>query len=251
MSRLETRVWLSCVSHFKFSFVLCRNFNLPPRGMNQSTNMDHFIDPVSPVNQGSYGSQTETARTIRPNPSQSWAKSFHMTEMGRLGQNTSFVNVPKTKSAGSRHSTTPQQSASVEPDNPQSPFADSEDHPFPDHTCTADFTNDDFTNDEHSAEPMDPPLLEWMKNYRDTYLDEMLRHDGRSGITQCSACAADAAYKCKDCFGCQLLCQECFTTKHNLLPFHRALVSHVDFAMLACTEVLDRDGPATISKISL
>jgi hypothetical protein len=187
-------------------------------GMNKSTNINHFIDPISPRTRIAMGRKRKrpsdvSSATIRPNPSQSRAKSFHTTESGRLGQSTSFINVPRKKTPRTEQTTTPEQTASVESDEDL----------FPDHTCTAD-----FTNDNRPARPIDPPLVEWMKNYRDTYLDEILRHDGRGGVTQCSACKADATYKCKDCFGCQLLCQECYTTKHHLLPFHRALVSPND-----------------------
>jgi hypothetical protein len=82
------------------------------------------------------------------------------------------------------------------------------------------------TNEDTFDRSEDPPLLEWAKIYRDVYLDEMIRHEGRAGVEACSAgCGGEGLYKCKDCFGFRLWCRECFVEVHSHLPLHRALVS--------------------------
>ena len=64
-------------------------------------------------------------------------------------------------------------------------------------------------------------------------------------------CEGDGLYKCKDCFGCQLLCRSCFAERHALLPFHRALVCHFKLSPdYYYTHVSYSTGWAVISKTS-
>ncbi|KDR67153.1 hypothetical protein GALMADRAFT_17014, partial [Galerina marginata CBS 339.88] len=76
------------------------------------------------------------------------------------------------------------------------------------------------------------PMVAWKKSYRDIFLDEMLRWEGRGdawseGRTQCSDCIARrnetpaaGEYRCQDCFSPQLLCKDCCVRRHRALPFH-------------------------------
>ena len=72
-------------------------------------------------------------------------------------------------------------------------------------------------------------LSEWTE-FRATFLDEALRHDGLGdflGHTDCSRCAkALGIFKCIDCpSGRMLKCAECIVTLHQALPLHRVEVS--------------------------
>ena len=150
---------------------------------------------------------TTVARTTHPPPAVPHARvvSMHTTATGRVGQSTSFV-----------------------PFNPV-PTHDPDD--------SADFT--DFLDVSSIADEMTggtsgedasmgveayTPLQDWASNHRQTYLDEMMRHDGLAGVHTCAKCHQDGVYKCKECFGFQLLCQDCFVERHVHLPLHRALV---------------------------
>ncbi|TEB28142.1 hypothetical protein FA13DRAFT_1794138 [Coprinellus micaceus] len=72
-------------------------------------------------------------------------------------------------------------------------------------------------------------LTEWLPE-RDTFLDELLRHDGKISdkmLGQCSDCKTPipptaAAYRCQDCFdGLQFCCSGCARAMHLNAPFHR------------------------------
>ncbi|KAF8984861.1 hypothetical protein BDQ17DRAFT_1393808 [Cyathus striatus] len=67
-------------------------------------------------------------------------------------------------------------------------------------------------------------LNEWVK-YQNEFLDELLRHDGKSDYTsedKCSECKKESGYyKCKDCFhGSLLQCKKCVIKGHEHLPLH-------------------------------
>ncbi|KAM6492909.1 hypothetical protein JOM56_011043 [Amanita muscaria] len=70
-------------------------------------------------------------------------------------------------------------------------------------------------------------LKEWLA-FRQTCLDEILRHDGRSDYlnSSCQSCVAcgmeEGLYKCYDCFNGSLLrCQLCLVGAHCVHPLHR------------------------------
>ena len=142
--------------------------------------------------------------------------SVHTTSTGRLGQSTTYVlsNLPSTAGAVSGVGEAGPGGEQLSPD-----FA-----------ASGDPTGIEDTDESPSLddkEPEDSPLLDWARNYRGTYLDEMIRHDGRAGLVDCSTgCGGEGMYKCKDCFGFRLWCRECFVEMHMHLPFHRVLVSH-------------------------
>ena len=74
-------------------------------------------------------------------------------------------------------------------------------------------------------------LVEWLK-FRNTFLDELLRHDGLGdflGHTKCSNCQkAPGVIKCKDCpSGRMLKCPECIVASYATLPLHRVEVSQI------------------------
>lgn len=154
--------------------------------------------------------------------------SVHTTATGRLGQSTSFLP------------------GSVDP-----ALEADRDGPGPSHGSANDFTSDDFASDDFALEEdlasrtaqgndsegfaasgdaskdvEDSPLREWANVHRDTYLDEMMRHESRIGAHHCSGeCGRDGTFKCKDCFGYRLWCHNCFVRQHSHLPLHRPLVS--------------------------
>ena len=75
-------------------------------------------------------------------------------------------------------------------------------------------------------------LKDWLE-FRDTFLDELLCHDGLGdflGQTECSNCKKSAGViKCKDCpSGRMLKCPDCVVELHQALPLHRVEVRRVE-----------------------
>ncbi|KAF7798547.1 hypothetical protein EIP86_009769 [Pleurotus ostreatoroseus] len=73
-------------------------------------------------------------------------------------------------------------------------------------------------------ENSDAPLTTFLK-YRDAYLDEDIRTEGRGDYLNMDACrecgSPDPCIRCKDCFGEELMCSECTVRRHQRLPLHR------------------------------
>ncbi|KAJ7037089.1 hypothetical protein C8F04DRAFT_1180815 [Mycena alexandri] len=78
----------------------------------------------------------------------------------------------------------------------------------------------------------DYPLKEWVKDERDTWLEELLRAEGRGDHRSYSACprckvqtdefTAVPMYRCEDCLrGGEMLCQGCMVSTHLQSPLHR------------------------------
>jgi hypothetical protein len=69
------------------------------------------------------------------------------------------------------------------------------------------------------------PLVEWSA-YRDVYLQEMFRHDGREGLqeTICAECGKGGEFTCSDCAYRLHYCKQCMVDRHRLMPFHRVKV---------------------------
>ncbi|PPQ76891.1 hypothetical protein CVT26_000661 [Gymnopilus dilepis] len=75
------------------------------------------------------------------------------------------------------------------------------------------------------------PHVTWMEQHRETYLDEMLRWEGRADASsqkECPDCIlrstnprGAAEYRCEDCFIPDLTCASCCVKRHKLNPFHR------------------------------
>lgn len=68
-------------------------------------------------------------------------------------------------------------------------------------------------------------MNEWLEN-RQTYLNEMLRHDGQEGLqaTPCAGCGGNGNFSCIDCAYCMHYCRQCLIICHQLMPFHRIKV---------------------------
>jgi hypothetical protein len=71
-------------------------------------------------------------------------------------------------------------------------------------------------------------MLQWRDHSRETALDELLRLEGRGLYAEspCGGCSSPyPLYRCTDCFGGQLFCQECIVSMHRRSPFHIIEVS--------------------------
>lgn len=147
------------------------------------------------------------------------------------------------------------------PDPPQPPSASAADSDVPDSTCLdPDPESEDLPTLPDGLPPEEVPLKrkrhtknvvcyscnsyilvicfnfdlqdqlrEWTE-FRATFLDEALRHDGLAdflGHTDCARCAkALGIFKCIDCpSGRMLKCVECIIALHQSLPLHRVEVS--------------------------
>jgi hypothetical protein len=74
-----------------------------------------------------------------------------------------------------------------------------------------------------SVSTEDYALRSW-KDSIDTYLAELLRHEGRGGFSGdiCLRCnIGQAEYRCTDCFTGQLWCKSCIVDLHMHNPLHR------------------------------
>ena|ERR1700722_5993886 len=132
--------------------------------------------------------------------------SVHRTATGRLGQSTTYLplppgDLPEINSAQSEPPG-PWTSNFFQPVSPVN---------LPPHDHTPDA-------------PKSTVIQEWSIQHRQSYLDEMLHHDGHTGERCCIKCGGDGLYKCKDCFGLPLLCRDCLVQAHIHLPFHQVLV---------------------------
>ncbi|RPD67932.1 hypothetical protein L226DRAFT_474192, partial [Lentinus tigrinus ALCF2SS1-7] len=70
----------------------------------------------------------------------------------------------------------------------------------------------------------DEPLRAWIP-FRDEYLDELLRHEGRGDRRTLSVCArcsqGNPILRCVECTGGDMLCHGCMLQDHSRLPLHR------------------------------
>ena len=143
--------------------------------------------------------------------------SVHATASGRSTQTTSFL--ASTFVQDQQHPTV------LDPHAHQgSSEVASGDDIFDDYApsgCDEEPPDDHDVNDSE-----DTPLSEWVKYHRASYLDEIIRHEGRAGVQNCTkGCRREGLFKCKDCFGCRVWCRLCFLEQHAQAPLHRALVS--------------------------
>lgn len=66
----------------------------------------------------------------------------------------------------------------------------------------------------------------WIE-FRDEYLDELMRMEGRADSANaiCAGCVAEGAcFRCKDCTGGPMWCLDCVLLRHNQNPLHRVEV---------------------------
>ncbi|KAK7053876.1 CxC2 domain-containing protein [Favolaschia claudopus] len=74
-------------------------------------------------------------------------------------------------------------------------------------------------------EPSDKSMNRWMRLLRDIYLVQLLRRDGcgDASSTECPHCSSPAArpqFRCQECAGGLLLCEECCKEVHAEHPLH-------------------------------
>ncbi|KAJ7121758.1 hypothetical protein C8R43DRAFT_1136439 [Mycena crocata] len=75
-------------------------------------------------------------------------------------------------------------------------------------------------------ENSDFPFRTWVRDYRSSYLDEVLRLEGRGGEEnhgECGGCGEAAArFRCEHqmCYGPGMFCQRCIVLRHQVLPLH-------------------------------
>lgn len=143
--------------------------------------------------------------------------SIHKTATGRLGQTTSFVPIadPLASQPANEGAKSTGEYNTWKFDVSDNPGVEGSTETAP---------NDTGSDGTSTESPQITPLLEWVANHRQSYLDEMIRHDGRAGVESCAGCQGEGLYRCKDCFGFQLFCRKCFVARHTLLPLHRVLV---------------------------
>src|SRR5262245_62085582 len=127
--------------------------------------------------------------------------SVHRTATGRLGQSTTFISRPNDVSINAE----PKHSIALE-----------------------NFDSVDTLDDDPAAQGRSNAKLsflwEWAMKGRDSWLDELMRNEGRAGKQQCARCGGEGRYRCVDCSGFGLRCKNCLVKIHEYSPFHRAQV---------------------------
>jgi hypothetical protein len=70
---------------------------------------------------------------------------------------------------------------------------------------------------------------------QEEYLRELIRHEGRGdamGQVHCATCTTgEARYRCRDCLGQDMYCQDCVVLRHRENPCHRLQVSWIISAL--------------------
>lgn len=67
-----------------------------------------------------------------------------------------------------------------------------------------------------------------MEQDRDDFLQELIRLEGRRGITLCSICEKNQGiYRCDDCLATDLYCKGCLLARHASQPFHIVKVTWI------------------------
>jgi hypothetical protein len=109
---------------------------------------------------------------------------------------------------------------------PPPPIISVENYPFLDPAYKFFLDDNDMQEPQEASRrkrtPDDDPLRQWMPE-RDNYLQELLRLDGRAGLGgNCGLCHAEGPeYRCEDCFGGSIFCQQCTVNLHACMPLHR------------------------------
>lgn len=98
-------------------------------------------------------------------------------------------------------------------------------------------------------------MTEWL-SFRASFLDELLRHDGRADYKDNSSCFTclneTTLYKCRDCFrGSLLRCQECIVESHGEHPLHRIEVRDFSPSVLDYAKGLQLWNGSCFSKTTL
>ena len=93
-------------------------------------------------------------------------------------------------------------------------------------------------------------------SFRDTILDEMIRHEGRhpqgEGLN-CQVCDTqmEKVFKCLDCTVVEEICSACIVASHSVLPLHRVQVSvHIFPSFVLLTRIpLFRSGLTGVGSV--
>ncbi|KAF7342685.1 CxC2 domain-containing protein [Mycena sanguinolenta] len=67
----------------------------------------------------------------------------------------------------------------------------------------------------------DEALRYWANNYRDAYLRVLVIREGLMGEELSCRCGQDARFRCRECYGVQMYCQDCMVEAHRLHPLCR------------------------------
>lgn len=103
----------------------------------------------------------------------------------------------------------------------------------------------------------DAPLKEWSSNYREEYLAESLRLEGRGDaaqVTHCLSCGPSSSpdkaplFRCSDCSGFLMECQDCCLRRHERLPFHLIKVRYLRTDCLPLLILDARNGTGPFSR---
>jgi hypothetical protein len=178
--------------------------------------------------------------TTRPPPPvpRTRAVAMHMMPSRRIGQSTTFLTAdpPAPPSGTSLHA-----ADGRDPVEADSDFLDVS-------SDVGDAVCEEIGNSASGDDKAWTPLQDWATHHRQTYLNELIRHNGRAGLKNCAECEGNGLYKCKDCFGSQLLCRGCFFEWHTRLPLHRTLVRRRTSPTLPFSDVLCSTGQGITSK---
>jgi hypothetical protein len=170
---------------------------------------------------------SSTLSISRPYAQQARTIRFHRTANNRTSTSTSVSHsaLPVALSAGGGH--------------PLKPLTFSLQEYADDSMLQCDVTpadTQDLADSDHEVEPESKgkskrrtrtkTLDEWSE-YRDAYLQELLRHEGRASMsaTICVECGQCGDFTCTDCAYRLHYCKPCMIDRHRLMPLHRVKVS--------------------------
>ncbi|KAF7353234.1 CxC2 domain-containing protein [Mycena sanguinolenta] len=170
----------------------------------------HFA-PRAPTTASGQTIPTDTSTSARSTARIMLEKTRISQLDGHVSQSRSVVEV-----AASREQT------KVRPDMPR------ERQPVYDWYSGGDVDVDRAEDEEEAsreARDSDNPLRQWVEDYRTSYLEEVLRLEGRGDhrhYATCRVCGSGHAdYRCRECLGGgELMCRTCIVDGHRRLPFH-------------------------------
>jgi hypothetical protein len=82
---------------------------------------------------------------------------------------------------------------------------------------------------------------------RDTFLQELIRLEGRGNRdlwSHCRLCSQPATMRCEDCFGGEMFCSSCMVDLHAINPLHRIEVCVYCYCYYYYAELWPRNGMA-------
>lgn len=96
-------------------------------------------------------------------------------------------------------------------------------------------------------------MTDWLNHVRQTYIDELVRHDSLGDAEDCGACGicntSIANVRCIDCSSTELLCGDCMVKLHQRNPLHRVEVRLLYLNIYSTNGLLfNRNGTRGISR---